>query len=213
MFFSLRDLEAITSSATGVPILELFAQTVPNRGAVIFLEVLVTLSGIGTLVSSQTWQSRLAWSFSRDRGIWGSRYWSRIHPTLGVPLNAHILSVVVSAALLCLYMASLTAFNSMVSACVVFLYLSYLVPTVNLLIRGRRSVPWGPFWLGLWGHIANWVTVLWALFTTIFFSFPFVMPAESADMNYLSAVLAIFLLYVLLYWALRGHKTFAVTVV
>jgi choline transport protein len=210
MFFSLDDLDAITTTATGVPILELFAQTVSNKGAVIFLQVLVTLSGMGTLISSQTWQSRLAWSFSRDNGIVGSRYWSQIHPTLMVPLNAHILSVIISAILLCLYMASLTAFNSMVSACVVFLYLSYLVPTVNLLLRGRNSVPKGPFWLGTWGLIANWGTVAWAFFTTIFFSFPFVMPEDAGNMNYLSAVLGVYLIYILGYWFVRGHKKFAI---
>jgi choline transport protein len=210
MFFSLDDLDAITTTATGVPILELFAQTVSNKGAVIFLQVLVTLSGMGTLISSQTWQSRLAWSFSRDNGIVGSRYWSQIHPTLMVPLNAHILSVIISAILLSLYMASLTAFNSLVSACVVFLYLSYLVPTVNLLLRGRQSVPKGPFWLGIWGLIANWGNVAWAFFTTIFFSFPFVMPEDAGNMNYLSAVLGVYLIYILGYWFVRGHKKFAI---
>jgi choline transport protein len=208
MFFSLKDLSALSSTATGVPILELFSQVVQNKGAVIFLEVLVTMSGIGTLISSHTWQSRIAWSFSRDKAVPGSHLWSQIHPTLFVPLNAHMLSTAITAILLCLYMASLTAFNSMVSACVVFLYLSYLIPTASLLGRGRNTVPKGPFWLGTWGAVANYGTIVWTICTTVFFSFPFVMPANGGNMNYLSAVLGIFFIYMLAYWFLRARKTF-----
>lgn len=201
-------MDSVASPVTGVPILEVFSQTVIHPTGVIFLEILVILSGIGTLISSQTWQSRIAWSFSRDGGILGSRYWSRFHPHLHTPIYSHLLCSTICAILLCLYMASITAFNSVVSACVVFLNLSYLVPTVGILVCGRDKVPHGPFFLRFWGAIANWCTIIWICFTTIFFCFPFFMLATAGNMNYLSAVLGTFVVCVIAYWFVRGKGEF-----
>ncbi|RVX71307.1 hypothetical protein B0A52_04881 [Exophiala mesophila] len=212
MFFCTTDLDALSTTSTGVPILELFSQAVSSRAGVIVLEVLVTMSGIGTLISSQTWQCRIAWAFSRDNAIPCHRLWSNVNETLLVPINAHILSVLITAILLCLYMASLTAFNSMVSACVIFLYLSYLIPTLCLLIKGRSKLPRGPFYLGTAGLVANCVTILWIVFTTAFFSFPYVMPAETDNMNYLSVVLVAFIVFVMGYWLLSARKNFKIHV-
>jgi choline transport protein len=213
MFFCVRNLGDLSVSATGVPILELFSQVIQSRAAVIVLEVLVTMSGMGTLISSQTWQSRIAWSFSRDNALPFSHFWSQIHRRLLVPINAHILSVVLTAILLCLYMASLTAFNSMVSACVVFLYLSYLVPTACLLIKGRSNLPRGPFFLGTWGMLANYCTIFWVILATVFFSFPYVMPVSGGNMNYLCAVLVVFMIYVFGYWIFAARLAFKTHVI
>ncbi|KAK5461301.1 hypothetical protein LTS15_003364 [Exophiala xenobiotica] len=210
MFFSVRDLSSLSTTATGVPILELFSQVVKSPGGVIVLETMVTMSGVGTLISSQTWQSRIAWAFSRDNALPFSRFWSRVDQRLMVPINAHVLSVVITAILLCLYLASLTAFNSMVSACVVFLYLSYLLPTVCLLIRGRSRLPKGPFFLGAWGMLANYCTVIWVVLTTVFFSFPYIMPAEAGNMNYLSVVLVVYMVYIFGYWVFAARRDFKI---
>jgi choline transport protein len=64
----------------------------------------------------------------------------------------------------------------MVTACIVLLYISYAIPVTCLLIRGRDSIPHGPFWLGKFGLFANIVLLLWTLFTLVMYSFPVVMP-------------------------------------
>ena len=116
MFFSIvGDFTEIISSATLVPILELFYKASGNKAGAIVLESLIIATGLGCLVASHTWQSRLCWSFARDRGLPGHRWLSKVHPKLDVPINAHFTSCVIVAIVGCLYLASLTAFNSQVN--------------------------------------------------------------------------------------------------
>ncbi|KAH7345016.1 amino acid/polyamine transporter I [Rhizoctonia solani] len=210
VFFSMADLEGITASVTGVPILELYHQATRSVAGAIILQTLIILTGLGCLSACHTWQARLAWSFARDRGMPGSRYWSIVHPKLGVPLNAHVMSCTWVAILGCLYIASSTAFNSLVTGCLIFLYISYSIPIGCLLVRGRNSIQPGPFWLGKFGLFANIVLLCWTLFTVVFYNLPFVIPVEAGNMNYVCVVIGIYALYLLFYWVIRGHRTFGI---
>lgn len=227
MFFSVTDLTAVMDSSTGVPIIELYYQALQNRAGAIVLGSMVLVTGFGCLIASHTWQSRLCWSFARDRGIPGHQWLSKIHPTLDVPLVAHSVSCFIVGALGLLYLGSSTAFNSMVTACICLLYFSYAIPIVCLLWRGRNNIQRGPFWLGPLGLASNIVVLLWTLFTTVFYSFPTVMPATTGgkppalprlhlpmnaltclDMNYISVVYAIVVAIILIDWFIRGRKSF-----
>jgi len=113
MFFSIvGDFQDIVATATGVPVLELFFRALNNKGGAIFLESLIIATGLGCLIASHTWQSRLCWSFARDRGLPGHQWLSKVNKELDVPVYAHFVSCVIVAIIGCLYLASLTAFNS-----------------------------------------------------------------------------------------------------
>ncbi|CAE6442432.1 unnamed protein product [Rhizoctonia solani] len=185
MVFSIADFEAVTGSATGVPILELYYQATGSLAGAIGLHVLFLLTGFGCLIGCHSWQARLAWSFSRDNGLPGSRWWSVINIKTGVPLNAHLMSCVWVALLGCLFIASSTAFNSIITGCISFLYLSYSIPVACLVIRGRSRFQHGPFWLGSFGFLCNIILLGWTLFGLVFFSFPFVKPVAPGKSSYL----------------------------
>ena len=181
LFFSMSNLDELFNTDTLVPILQLFYQALRNKAGAIVLESLIMTTGIFCLVASHTWQCRLCWSFARDRGIPGSRYLSRVHKNLDVPLHAHAISCFIVAVLGLLYLGSYTAFNSMVTACIVLLYISYAIPVVCLLIKGRDEIPHGPFWLGKFGLMANIVLLLWTVFTLVMYSFPPAMPVKASS--------------------------------
>lgn len=224
LFFSVRDLKPLLETETGVPILELFYQALQNKAGAIVLETLILVTGIGCQIACHTWQSRLCWSFARDRGLPGHQILSVIHPTLDVPFNAHSVSCFIVALLGLLYLGSSTAFNSMVTACIVLLYASYVVPVSCLLYRGRNSIEHGPFWLGPIGLVCNIVVLCWALFCLVIYSFPSVYPATTGskyltdrqwwtvltevDMNYVSVVYAIVVVLIGLDWGIRGKRSF-----
>jgi choline transport protein len=209
MFFSIRNLDSILSSTTGVPILDIFYQALGNKGGAIFLECLIVLTAFGCNIACMTWQARLCWSFSRDDGIPGSRYWSKVNETTKLPVNAHVMSCFWCSVVGCIYMGSTTAYNAMVTGCITFLLLSYAIPICCLLYKGRNSIKHGPFWLGPLGLVANIVTLCWTLFACIFFSFPSTMPVTKDNMNYACVVLFGMTIYAVAYWHLRGHKRFA----
>lgn len=210
MFFSIQDLDAIYASNTGVPILDIYYQALNNKHGALFLEALVVLTSFGCTISGQTWQARLCWSFSRDNGIPGSRYWSQVNKTTKLPINANLMSCFWAAIVGCIYMGSSTAYNAMVTGCITFLLFSYAIPIVCLLLKGRNNIKHGPFWLGKFGLFSNIVTLCWTVFCAVFFSFPFTMPAESDTMNYASVVIVGLVLYAIIYWFVRGHKKFAI---
>jgi choline transport protein len=209
MSFSIKDLDAILNSTTGVPILDIYYQALGNKHGALFLEALVMLTAFGCNISSQTWQARLCWSFSRDEGIWGSRYWSKINKKTRLPVNAHLMSCFWCAVVGCIYMGSTTAYNSMVTACITFLLLSYAIPIIAFLIKGRNTIKHGPFWLGKIGLFANIVTLCWTLFALVFFSFPSTMPVDKDTMNYSSVVIFGLVVYAIIYWFARANKRFA----
>lgn len=208
MFFSIKDLDALFNSNTGVPIMDIYYQVVGNRAGAIVLEVLVVLTAIGCNINSHTWQARLCWSFSRDNGLPGSRYWSQVNERTKVPVNAHLMSSAWCAVIGCIYMGSTTAYNAMVVGCIIFLLLSYIVPVIFLLIKGRDNITHGPFWLGKIGFFSNIVLICWTIFGTIFYSFPPVQPVTAGNMNYVCVVFGVYFAYCIIYWHMRGKKKF-----
>ncbi|KAF2839836.1 choline transporter [Patellaria atrata CBS 101060] len=209
MFFSIvGDFNELVATPTLVPILELFYRATSSKAGAIALESLILATGFGCLVASHTWQSRLAWSFARDKGLPGHQFLKKVHPQLGVPLYAHTATTFIVACVGCLYLGSYTAFNSMITACIVLLYLSYSVPTACLLIRGRKNIAPGPFWLGPIGLVANVVLLVWTAFTVIMYSFPYTYPATAGSMNYVSAVYFVVVCIMGVDWFVRGRKSF-----
>jgi choline transport protein len=96
----------------------------------------------------------------------------------------------------------------MITACIVLLYISYSIPVICLLIRGRSTLKHGPFWLGPFGMFSNFVLLAWTLFTIIMYSFPYVQPVTAGTMNYVSVVYAVVVIIVAADWFLRGRKSF-----
>jgi choline transport protein len=67
----------------------------------------------------------------------------------------------------------------MISACIVLPYVSYCIPIILLLIKGRDKIPRGPFWLGkIPGLASNIVALCFTLFAIVMYSFPTVMPVQ-----------------------------------
>lgn len=211
MFFSVQNLDEIFNSNTLVPIIDIYYQALQNKGGTIWLMVMFLLTAFGCNMSGQTWMTRLCWSFCRDNGLPGSKYWSVIHPTLGVPIYANFMSCVWVAICGCLYLVSATGFNSMVVGTISFLLLSYAIPVSCLLLKGRNNIKHGPFWLGPLGLVSNVVTILWTIFALVFFSFPFTMPVDKDNMNYVSVVIVGYCLWCVAYWFIRGKRVFKTT--
>lgn len=207
MFFSIRNLKEILDSNTGVPILDIFYQALGSRGGAIVLVCFFLLTLVGCNIASHTWQARLGWSFARDNGLPGSRYWSKVSRT-GVPVNVHLMSCGWCAVIGCIYMASTTAYNAVVIGCISFLLISYSIPAVFMLHKGRSNIKHGPFWLGKVGLVCNVVVVSWTVFAVVFYSLPPQMPVTAGNMNYVCAVIVAYTLYTIIYWFARGKKKF-----
>jgi choline transport protein len=208
LFFASTDMASAVSAA--VPSLQIFYNAYNgNAAAALGLQILVTISAAGAIIGIHTWQSRIAWAFSRDRGFPFHRYMSQIAPEpFGTPIWAHVWSSLWVSVLGCLYLGSTLAFNSLVAGGILLQYLTYSTCVVLLLWRGRGSITPGPFWLPRFGLVANWVTLCWTVIALVFYCFPYFLPVQADQMNYVVAVIVGFYLYAIAYWFLFGRKEF-----
>jgi choline transport protein len=110
LVYCMFDFDAVTSAH--VPLLELFHLVFSgNRGAAVGLLSLILITLWFSTVGLHTYQMRICWAFSRDNGLPFSTFWSRVPKQFGVPINAHLLCLVLVNIISLLCIASTTAFN------------------------------------------------------------------------------------------------------
>jgi amino acid transporter len=99
------------------------------------------LCGLACLTST----SRMMYAFARDGGLPGSRALRRVSPRWKTPVPA----VWTTAALAMASTLYAPAYSTLTTACVIFLYVSYVMPTLAALrALGRSWTRMGPFDLG-----------------------------------------------------------------
>jgi amino acid transporter len=99
------------------------------------------LCGLACMTST----SRMMYAFARDGGLPGSGVLKRVSPRWRTPVPA----IWTTAALALASTLYAPAYSTLTTACVIFLYLSYVMPTlVGLGAFGRTWTRFGPFHLG-----------------------------------------------------------------
>lgn len=130
--------------------------------------------------------SRLTWAFARDNALLSSRFLGSVHPRFKVPVWALVANSTVIAIIGFIYLGSSTAFNAFIGSGLLLQQCSYAFPAALLLWHGRsesalprnRAVK-----LGLFGWVANIVTLLFAPFITIMYCFPVSLPVTGSSMS------------------------------
>ncbi|KAM0411139.1 hypothetical protein ACHAPD_010965 [Fusarium lateritium] len=217
MLFCLTDLPSIVATNTGLPIVELIFQSTGSRAGTTFLTLMLAICFIHGTNGSITSASRLLFALARDKGVPYHSYFSHIHPRWEVPVRTIVLTWVFNAIFGLLYLGPTVAFNAFVSSCTILLNMSYAIPVLTLIVRGRdiltqfqdsqaNNTPWR--FGKVRGLIINYIAVLYVFITSIFFCFPPVLPVTASLMNYVSGVIGIFAIFLIGYWVLYGKKTF-----
>jgi amino acid transporter len=152
LLFIIRDVDAVVTASTG-PLIEIYLQATSSKAGtvclVLFPMVCIVFGCVGIMATS----TRMVYAFARDRGLPFSRVFAQVHPGLGIPVNALLLTTGVVVIFGLIYLGSTSALNAILSASVVALSVSYAVaPAINCL-RGRKMLlatrPFAlPPWLG-----------------------------------------------------------------
>ncbi|CAM1505252.1 Fc.00g108890.m01.CDS01 [Cosmosporella sp. VM-42] len=187
--FAITDIAAVLKTATGLPLIEIYRQGTGSDVAASLLTALFAFCFFGCLVGNATASSRTLWAVSRDGALPYSRLWMRINRRFKMPMNAMLLSACFVSVYGLIFIGSTNAFSAMVSANVIFLQTSCVIPQAILLYRGRSKVlPERYFSLGRYGVLINSVAVVWVLFLDVVFCLPTAMPVTAQNMNYVSVV-------------------------
>ncbi|KAH7215528.1 amino acid/polyamine transporter I [Fusarium oxysporum] len=207
MLFSTNDLDKVASSA--LPIFEVFLQAINSKAAATFFTVWICFIYYGAMVSCFVTSGRLIWAFSRDGGLPYSRTFAKIHRTLQAPVNATLLAGAFLIIFGLLYVASTTAYNSIVGLAIMSTNITCAIPQAILLIRGRNILPSRYFDLGrIGGTFCNAFSTLYAILYVVLFCFPLSLPVEADSMNYLAAVLVAAFVFICILWFGWKRHTF-----
>ena len=157
-----------------------------------------------------TTSSRMTYAFARDGGLPFSRFFARVTPSLGVPLNSLILTTILVIIFGLIFLGSSVAFNAILSASVIALGVSYAIPPAINCLRLRSQLPaTRPFKLGEpLGWFCNLLGIAYAIVTTVLFLFPPAIPVDGSTMNYAIVAFAVVLIISSLTWIFDGRKNY-----
>ncbi|KAJ5819570.1 hypothetical protein N7474_005161 [Penicillium riverlandense] len=203
--FCIQNVKAVLNA--DLPFITLMLQTIGLKGATVLLSLFIW-NGVGQGISILTTGSRLTWGFARDGGLPWSRYFSHVDPVWQVPARSLCLQGFLIALVGVLYLFANTVLEAILSVSTIALTVSYGMPIMSLLIVGRDKLKPGPFHLGRWGPLLNWVSIIYCIITTIFFLFPGAPNPSPADMNYAIAVFGVMLVIAVVFWFIRGSRTY-----
>ncbi|KAF2182795.1 amino acid permease-like protein [Zopfia rhizophila CBS 207.26] len=208
ILFVLPDVKTLLEVANGQPIGLLFKTVTGSAGGgfgLLFLILgILFFAGIGALTAA----SRCTYAFARDGAIPGSRLWKKVDKRFDIPLLALLLSTVVDCLLGLIYFGSSAAFNSFTGVATICLSTSYGMPIFISVLRKRKLVKNSTFSLGRFGYVINIAMILWVCLAVVLFCMPVSLPIEAASMNYASVVFAGFATISIVWYFVRGRKSF-----
>ncbi|KAI0421374.1 choline transport protein [Xylaria grammica] len=191
--------------------IDVFYRITGSESASIGLWVPVLFIVFASVWAVQTWQSRLAWTLSRESGFPLHRHFSKIFPApFYTPIWSLVGSAVGTALFGCLYLVSEVAFNSLIATGVLLQYVSYSIPTILVIWRGRSHFQHGPFWYPKLGLLANMTMLSWTVVAFIFYCFPVSSKVLASQMNYVSGVLVLIAVFIISLWFLYAKKNYRV---
>ncbi|KAK5166701.1 uncharacterized protein LTR77_008245 [Saxophila tyrrhenica] len=210
LLFVAGNAEEVITSPYG-PLGQILYTATGSRAGTVCLQIFPLACLLFAGSSIMTTSSRMTYAFARDGGLPFSRILARVHPKLDVPLEALGFTAIVVFIFGLIFLGSTSAFNAIVSASVVALGLTYGIPVMINVCRGRRMLPANRAfkmpepvaWL------ANLIGIVYVIITTILFVFPPQLPVTGNNMNYCVVVFFIVLLISLIQWHVSGKNDYA----
>ncbi|KAG2362151.1 amino acid/polyamine transporter I [Suillus spraguei] len=187
--YATHSVPEILQSELALPIGQVFLNVLGKKGTLALWCCITYLCGCSQAIDA----SRVVFAFSRDNALPGSRWWKRINRTTQTPVNAVWFAMVLSA--ICgTLVFSTEAFDSLASASVIGLYISYVTPIYCRVTWGKDKLQPGPFSLGRWSFPIGWIGIVWVTFMVVMLLFPYTQTASVQTMNYsIVIVMAVFI--------------------
>ncbi|RAK96815.1 uncharacterized protein BO80DRAFT_365441 [Aspergillus ibericus CBS 121593] len=188
LMFFVEVIDAVRQAS--LPSLELIYQITKSRTITLALSIVLTIIYASALPSQWVISGRIAWAFARDNGTPLPALLTQIYPTLNFPIYTTLAALLFSTLYGLLYLASTTAFTSIITSAVLFLNITYTVPQGILLTRGRASLPQRYLDLGWFGYVCNVFSVGWIVVLGVMVCLPSERGSvEVGGMNYVSVIL------------------------
>lgn len=205
--FATVDLGEVVRSE--LPILTLYHQATGSKDVTAIFTIWLIFNYFGGTVTGLAASGRMAWAFARDNGLPFSGTLATVHPRFQTPVASTVACAVLMALYGLIYIASSTAYSSIVSMAILSMNVTYVIPQGILLFRGREKVLVDRYFdLGRYGVFVNAFSCVWVGLYTVIFCFPTIMPPTPSNMNYLAPVVVVIVVLILVVWYGGKKKTF-----
>jgi amino acid permease (GABA permease) len=203
--WAIQDYDQARTSPTGFPPAQIFIDAAGQKLG-LFLLFICVVAQFFCGMASVTANSRMAYAFSRDGALPGSRLWKKVNPRTGTPTNSIWLCVVCSIVLVLPALWNTTAYLAATAISVIGLYVAYAAP-VFLRLRNPDFVP-GPWNLGRWSKLIGWAAVVWVGAICVLFVLPGAYPITPINFNYTIVAVIVVLGGASLWWVLSARHWF-----
>jgi len=208
--FCLGDPFAAIDSLTGYPFIEVFySGTGSLAGASVMVAVMI-ITITSSVISSLAAVSRQSWSFARDGGLPFASFIGYVKPGWNIPLNAVLLTWLITCLLSLINIGSTVAFNAISSSATVSLISTYIISISCLVIKRLRghTFPHHRWSLGKAGLFINLAALAYLLTIWVFLFFPISTPVDAATMNWNSLIYGGTIVFAVIYYFLFGRKSY-----
>jgi amino acid transporter len=208
VLFVISDIPAAVRSSE--PLLTIYYQATQSKAGSICLMIFPILGFVLCTIDDMATSSRLSYALARDGGMPFNRYFTQVHPNLGVPVAGLLWCSFWDIIFGLIFLGSSNAFNAIISAAVVCVTVTYAIPPTINLFRGRRMLPENrPFKLpNAVGYICNIADLAWTALILVLFVFPTENPTDPVSMNYTIVALGVVFLVAGSNWVLSARKTY-----
>ncbi|KAK5687105.1 hypothetical protein LTS10_001242 [Elasticomyces elasticus] len=209
--FCITDIEAALAPSYYFTYIDVFYNATGSRAAASVMTALITLMCLCSTISNVATASRQMFAFARDRGLPFSDFLCRVRPGWDIPLNAVLVSFIVTCLLSLINLGSSVAFNAIVSLTVGAILSSYIISMSCVALRRiRKDKPLPPArWsLGRYGLPINIAAVLFLLVIYVFAFFPLGTPVAVETMNWSSLIYGFIVVFAIVYFFIYGRKVY-----
>ncbi len=208
--FTMGDVLDIVDSPTGYPFVQAFYNVTHSLGGTSVMTAILIVNITSACISTVATVSRQTWSFARDGGLPCSRFIAYVKPGWNIPLNAVLLTFLITCLLSLINIGSSVAFNAIGSLAVSALLGTYLISFTFLIMRRIRgpALPSSRWSLGRFGLAINIGAVAFLAVVWVFVFFPVSTPVTAESMNWNVVMFCGTMIFAIAYYFARGHKEY-----
>ncbi|KAK5165237.1 uncharacterized protein LTR77_009335 [Saxophila tyrrhenica] len=196
--------------------IDTFYNATGSIAAASVMTALIATLCLCSTISAVATSSRQMFAFARDGGLPFSAFLCRVRPGWDIPLNAVVVSFVITCLLSLINLGSAVAFNAIASLTVGAILSSYIISISCVLlrrIRKDRPLPSKRWSLGAAAVPMNIGAILFLIVVYFFTFWPLVNQPTLAYMNWSSAMYGGTVIFAVVYFLIWGRKTYSGPVV
>ncbi|UNI19419.1 hypothetical protein JDV02_005603 [Purpureocillium takamizusanense] len=208
--FCMGDVGIILSNPEVMPFIQTFLiATNSSAGTSAMTTVTIILTTCGCITNVAT-ASRQMFAFARDSGLPFSSFLAHVRPGWDVPLNAVMVSFVVTILLAMINIGSTVAFNAIASLGTAALISSYIISITCVAIKRYRSekLPHARWSLGKFGGPINILSIAYLIVVFVFSFFPQTVIVTLESLNWNILIYGFTILFAVIWFFVRGRKQY-----